>query len=153
MKFIKWMLLAFVGLVVIGILAGPKKNAPTTGSTVQAAGAQGQDAGDAQSVELKTTPMELAQAYEDNTVAADQRFKGVRYQVTGRVASIDTDVFGKPYLTLRGGVNEFMEPQFSFDKAGAASLASLHKGDSVTMTCTGSGDVAKVPMSSDCSMM
>lgn len=60
---------------------------------------------------------QLAQAYDRNTVAADQQFKGKRFKVTGVVDSINTDMFGNPYVTLRGGVNQFMEPQFELDDA------------------------------------
>nr|WP_251702195.1 OB-fold putative lipoprotein [Pseudomonas boanensis] len=49
------------------------------------------------------TAQQLAQAYDRNTVAADQQFKGERFKVTGVVDSINTDLFGKPYVTLRGG--------------------------------------------------
>ncbi|MCU9106802.1 OB-fold putative lipoprotein [Pseudomonas aeruginosa] len=60
---------------------------------------------------------QLAQAYDRNTVAADQQFKGKRFKVTGVVDSIITDMFGNPYVTLRGGVNQFMEPQFELGES------------------------------------
>ncbi len=59
---------------------------------------------------------------------------------------------GNPYLTLKGGVNEFMEPQFQFDKSEINQLASLKKGKNITLICTGKGDIAKTPMSGDCSL-
>ncbi len=87
---------------------------------------------------------ENAKSYEANTVAADQRFKGVRFKVTGRVVSISTDFMGAPYVLLEGGINQFMQPQFSFSKADAGMVAGLVKGDMVTF------DVAKTPMSGEC---
>jgi hypothetical protein len=95
---------------------------------------------------------ELARAYEENTVAADGAFKGKKFKVRGVVASINTDFLGNPYLTLRGGLNQFMEPQFQFDEGSAAQLGTLRKGVEVVLICVGKGDVAKTPMSGDCLM-
>ncbi len=93
---------------------------------------------------------QLAQAYDRNTVAADQQFKGKRFKVTGVVDSINTDMFGSPYVTLRGGVNQFMEPQFELDEQHANYAAGLQSGMRISLVCTGRGDVAKTPMSKDC---
>ena len=65
---------------------------------------------------IEVSAQQLAQAYDRNTVAADQQFKGKRFKVTGVVDSINTDLFGDPYVTLRGGVNQFMQPQFELEK-------------------------------------
>ncbi|MCT5197047.1 OB-fold putative lipoprotein [Pseudomonas aeruginosa] len=96
------------------------------------------------------TAQQLAQAYDRNTVAADQQFKGKRFKVTGVVDSINTDLFGNPYVTLRGGVNQFMEPQFELDEAHANYAAGLQSGMRISLECAGRGDVAKTPMSKGC---
>ena len=93
---------------------------------------------------------QLAQAYDRNTVAADQQFKGKRFKVSGVVDSINTDMFGNPYVTLRGGVNQFMEPQFKLDDAHTSYAASLQAGMRISLVCQGRGDVAKTPMSDEC---
>lgn len=93
---------------------------------------------------------ELARAYDANTVAADQKFKGQTFKVTGTITDINTDIMGNPYVSMRGGVNQFLEPQFAFDKDSANQLAELSKGMKVTLMCTGKGDIAKTPMSDDC---
>ncbi|MFD2405482.1 hypothetical protein ACFSVK_06435 [Azorhizophilus paspali] len=95
----------------------------------------------------------LASAYHENTVAADAQFKGKRFKVTGVVTDINTDFMGDPYLVLRGGINQFMEPKFEFDKSDLESLANLKKGHKVVLLCTGRGDVAKIPVSDDCSLL
>ncbi|ENM3072298.1 hypothetical protein ISE00_23870 [Pseudomonas aeruginosa] len=99
---------------------------------------------------IEVSAQQLAQAYDRNTVAADQQFKGKRFKVTGVVESINTDLFGKPYVTLRGGVNQFMEPQFQLDDAHANYAAGLQSGMRISLICIGGGDVAKTPMSKDC---
>lgn len=99
------------------------------------------------------TAHDIAVAYNENTVAADQQFKGKEFKVTGTVGDINTDFLGHPYLTLRGGVNPFMEPQFAFDKSAAPQLAKLKKGAKVTLTCTGKGDIGKTPMADSCTLL
>ncbi|KIM05158.1 MAG: hypothetical protein KN64_03780 [Sulfurovum sp. AS07-7] len=105
------------------------------------------------SVSLETfSAKDLAKAYDENTVFADQKFKDKQFKVNGIISDISTDIMGNPYLTLKGGVNEFMEPQFQFDKSEINQLASLKKGKNITLICTGKGDIAKTPMSGDCSL-
>ena len=93
---------------------------------------------------------QMAADYERNTVAADQRYKGKRFKVTGVGDSINTDLFGNPYVTLRGGVNQFMEPQFELDSAHRNYAAGLQQGMRISLACRGRGDVAKIPMSDEC---
>lgn len=99
------------------------------------------------------TASQIAQAYEENTVAADQVYKDKRFRVTGAISSISTDFLGRPYISLRGGVNQFMEPQFSFSKDSASQIATLKKGNKVTLACKGRGDIAKTPMSDECLLL
>ncbi|WP_177429829.1 hypothetical protein [Pseudomonas sp. SWI44] len=62
---------------------------------------------------IEVGAQKLAQAYDRNTVAADQQFKDKRFKVTGVADSINADLFGNPYVTLCGGVNQLMDPQLS----------------------------------------
>ena len=93
---------------------------------------------------------QMAADYERNTVAADQRYKGKRFKVSGVVDSINTSLFGNPYVTLRGGVNQFMEPQFELDSAHRNYAAGLQQGMRISLACRGRGDVAKTQMSDAC---
>jgi len=93
---------------------------------------------------------DLALAYKENTVAADQIYKGKRFGVVGTITDINTNLMGNPYIVLSGGVNQFQDPHFRFDKSASASLANLKKGDIVALICVGMGDVAKTPMSGSC---
>ena len=99
---------------------------------------------------MEVSAQQLALAYDRNTVAADQQFKGKYFKVTGVVDAINTDMFGNPYVTLRGGVNQFMEPQFELDHAHSDYAAGLSQGMRISLTCKGRGDVAKTPMSDEC---
>jgi hypothetical protein len=97
------------------------------------------------------TASQVATSYDENTVAADIAFKGKRVLVTGRITDINTDFLGKPYLVL-AGTNQFMGPQFKFDKSDMSAMAALKKGATVKVICTGQGDVVKTPMFEDCEM-
>ena len=131
-----------------------KDSQPTTASTAPTQSkpvVSQQEARASRLASLSTfTSAQLAAAYDRNTVAADQQFKGKQFKVTGVVSSINTDFRGRPYVTLQGGVNQFMEPQFSFDDAKDPAIAQLQKGSRITLACTGNGDIAKIPMSEDC---
>ncbi|ENY78057.1 hypothetical protein C206_08739 [Pseudomonas putida TRO1] len=99
------------------------------------------------------TASEIAKAYSQNTYAADQTFKGRDFKVTGTVASINTDFRGKPYVTMKGGANRFQEPQFAIAESDEKFAVSLKPGDEITLACTGRGDVAKTPMSGQCTFI
>lgn len=95
----------------------------------------------------------LAREYTENTVAADQRYKGKKFKVTGTVADIAV-IFENTHITLHGGVNKsIFIPIFSL-KYGA----SLKKGTEITMVCTGHGYGSnmigtQIPIISICSLM
>lgn len=148
-----WMFIGLLGLMVNKV---PHTKSPDF-DPVAAAQQRAQLKAEQEAREIEALPLykasELARAYADNTVAADQEFKGKRFKVTGTVDAINTDFLGKPYVSLRGGVNQFMEPQFAFDKDQVDDLAELRKGMKVTLVCTGRGDVAKTPMSRDCNLL
>lgn len=97
------------------------------------------------------TSAQVASSYDENTVAADILFKGKKVQVTGKITDINTDLFGNPYLVL-AGTNQFMGPQFKFDKSDISVMAALKKGATVKVVCTGKGDVVKTPMFEDCAI-
>ena len=99
------------------------------------------------------TAADIAEAYNRNVYAADQTFKGKSFKVTGTVASINTNFRGKPYIIMKGGVNQFMEPQFSLSESNEKFAVTLKPGDKITLACTGQGDVAKTPMSNECTFV
>ncbi len=99
---------------------------------------------------FETTARKIAAAYSENTVAADNKFKGQRFMVSGAISDINTDFTGSPVIILVGGVNPFLEPQAELIEPEMQKAASLKKGQQITLICTGKGDIAKTPMMSDC---
>lgn len=144
-----WLILSL--LVVLG-----SSSTPTTASTAPAQQAPSSSTATAPAAapaeQLKSyTAKQVASSYEENTVAADMQFKGKKVKVSGRITDINTDFLGRPYLVL-AGTNDFLGPQFGFDKSEMSVMATLKKGATVNVICTGKGDVAKVPMFEDCEM-
>lgn len=41
-----------------------------------------------------------AKEYDDNEIAADQKFKGKKLLITGKIESINKDIAGNGYLSL-----------------------------------------------------
>lgn len=141
-------------LVVKGMINAPvQSDSEKTYAAVQAGMQQRQDE-ENRVAELKTyTARDIATAYSRNTVAADMAFKGQQFKVTGVVASINTNYRGQAYVTLRGGVNPYMEPQFILTDSQKHLAADLRQGSKIVLACTGRGDIAKIPMLEDCSVV
>jgi Mrp family chromosome partitioning ATPase len=160
-KLLKWLFFGFIGLAGLGSIIdsskSPEQKAAEQQERQRQESVRAEAAREQASRELASLPTasaaDLAAAYSSNTVGADLRFKGKKFKVTGTVSDINTDFLGNPYLILRGGVNQFSEPQFQFSKSEAARLGTLKKGNRVVLVCTGKGDVAKTPMSGDCILL
>lgn len=132
-------------LFIIGTMSDPKERASTSAS----ANASTPSAPAVPAFAFETTPAQLAAAYDENTVAADNQYKGKRYKVTGAVDSINTGIGGGIYITMKGG-NPFLQPQFALEDSEKNAAAALKKGQKATLICTGAGDIAKTPMSRKC---
>jgi predicted nucleic acid-binding Zn ribbon protein len=135
----KWTGIAFLCLVgiviVLGVIASRERQAAAeTPTTVEVQAAQ------------------LASAYDRNGVAADAQFKGRSLRVTGAVVSIGTDMFNHAVVTLDGKVNQFLQPQAVLNESERARAGALAVGHTITLVCTGNGDVIKTPMLKECTL-
>lgn len=96
---------------------------------------------------IKITAHELLDAYAANEVAADGQYKGKTLEVTGKVVGIDSGMDDEPVVQL--------ETSNEFEHVHARGLskdvaASLSKGTTITVVCTGGGEVIGTPMLDDC---
>ena len=147
MKVVKWLFgLAFVAIV-IGVLSDltdpkPKSgSAPTAGNAIESA--------EAAEPPLPVKADALFRAYDDNEVAADQKYKGKSLLVTGTVQSIDKDFTDSIVVQLASG-NPFMAVHAYLDDQHAAMAASLKKGAKVAWVCQGDGRIVGSPMLKGC---
>jgi hypothetical protein len=98
---------------------------------------------------LAVTATQLHEAYKENEVQADMQYKGRRLLVSGKVDKVSKDVMDKPFVSLATS-NMFMEV-LAYDMPENA-VASLRKGMSLTLLCTGQGMTLGSPMLHDCSI-
>jgi hypothetical protein len=90
--------------------------------------------------EIKAT--DLYNAYNNNSVRADQLYKGQYLKVSGYVGSIGTDILGSPYIVVTGG-GEYdswgVQCVFPSINDVKSKIASYNKGDSIWVKgkCTG----------------
>lgn len=88
---------------------------------------------EAQVAEMKVTAVELSQAYDNNKVAADTKYKDKVVEVSGIVDSIGKDILDDPYVTLKGRSTSLFGVQCMFSRASEGELANLSKGQSITL--------------------
>lgn len=98
---------------------------------------------------LAVTARQLGQDYEQNEIAADAIYKGKRLAVTGSVVSINKDFMDDPYLIL-ASTNIFLGVHADLKPEEASTAASLTRGSTISLVCTGGGMVVGSPILRDC---
>ncbi len=81
---------------------------------------------------MRVDLQELLNAYEDNEISADKKYKGNIIETNGVIIAFG-QVFGIPYVLLQGGKFTFTAAHCSFYKGEAQSLSKLSKGDRITI--------------------
>ncbi|CAB3797980.1 OB-fold protein [Pararobbsia alpina] len=87
-------------------------------------------------IEISAT--ELYEEYKANEVLADTKYKGRWLYVSGVVNEIGKDFTDDPYVNLFGE-NEYAVVRANFAKSAVEKLATLHKGDQISLMCQGKG--------------
>ncbi len=87
---------------------------------------------------IEISASDLFAEYQNNSVAADQKYKGKKLKVTGTINDIGKDIADDTYITIETG-EMFYEIQCYFLDSELDDVAGLKKGDSVTLigTCDG----------------
>ena len=138
-------LFSLVGLVLAGFLfrrkGGPAEQNPELAPpTVNAAGV------------TTVGALRLWQDYDANEVAADNRYKGKTLRVTGRVLSVERDANGAAVLDMVSG-NPIFRTMATLQLAETQRAASLTRGNTVVVQCTGGGRVMRMPQLEDCELL
>lgn len=87
----------------------------------------------------------MVRAYDNNEVAAGQKYEGKRVSVAGVIESVGRDILDDPYVSLEAD-GYFWNVQCMFPESAASRLATLSKGQSVTLAGTVSGKFMNVLM-------
>lgn len=94
----------------------------------------------------------LQEAFAANEVAAKQKYGGSRLKVSGTIRNISLDYADEPVVTFHTG--EALDSVIAdFDKADAAAVAGLAKGQKLTVICDKLGEVMGSPMLDDCTLV
>ncbi|MBE1554807.1 OB-fold protein [Sporosarcina limicola] len=81
---------------------------------------------------ITISALNLYKAYDDNEVAADQKYRDKQLEVSGKVKDIGKDIFDKIYVTIDTG--EVLGSVYvSFAKGQEGKIADLKKGQSLTV--------------------
>lgn len=98
---------------------------------------------------LVVSPADLVQAYKDNEVAADEKYKGKKIEITGEVKDISSNIGDQPVVHLKADKALLGVSAHGLEKSDAAKLK---KGETVTLVCKGNGEVISVPSLDDCKL-
>lgn len=139
-------LFALVGLVLVGFVF--RRRGPSPENQPPELAAPKTDAAGVTHVGA----VRLWQDYEANEVAADNRYKGKRLRVTGRVRSVEKNLADAAVLDLAGGHPIFWT-NATLDSAQTQQAATLTKGSQVVVECTGAGRMMRVPQLEECSLL
>lgn len=89
-------------------------------------------------VQNVVTSQTLSKAYKENEVAADEKYKGQRVLVSGRVKGVNKDISGAPFVSLPGA-SMFEDVSARFPRDSVSELAKYKKGMNVKLVCEVSG--------------
>lgn len=84
---------------------------------------------------VATTADDMQRSFEDNEVAAGQRYSGKAVIVRGKVDSVSRDIANNPFISLVGGSNMFIKPMATMADGQTSYLASLKKGQPIILVC------------------
>lgn len=130
-----WFAVCF-GLLIIGQNSEkdePEKKRPQSRSDNQSE----------QTVSHNVSANQLYREYESNEVAADRKYKGKIVVVSGVIRDIGKDILDNAYVVI-GGEGFLDGVQCTFEKPDETSLASLSKGQRVTIKGFVSGKMGNV---------
>ncbi len=99
-------------------------------------------------VPIEVTTDDLAKAYDENEMAAQQRFGGRWLRVTGTVRSIALDISDEPIVNFESST--LLPIQATFVDEAMASTGTLKKGQIATLFCSEVSEVLGTPMLGGC---
>lgn len=81
---------------------------------------------------MSVSAEDLYDAFDQNEIAAEKKYKGASVMVRGIVESVGRDILNTPYVVLSGG--GLLGVQCFFDESQVNELASLSPGQTVTIS-------------------
>lgn len=100
-------------------------------------------------IDRKVTAKEYETAYDDNEIAADNKFKGKKILLSGTIAAIEKDFTGSGYLTLIGS-DPLPGVQAQLTDSTLAAAASFKRGQKIDLVCRGVGRITAIAILDNC---
>ncbi len=95
----------------------------------------------------------LSGDYNANEVAADLKYKGQRFSISGKVRSIEQDFSNEPVVVFdSGGTFSNVRAKLEPTESQKDIAAKLVKGQILTIDCTGYGEIFSMPFVKDCKL-
>ena len=101
----------------------------------------------------KVTSAQYSKDFNDNEIAADKKYAGKKVLITGKIDSINKDIVGSGYLSLKtGGQLDFgMHARLSL--VGYEDAAALKKGETVYVVCDPDTKIGPISVAKNCTML
>jgi len=130
----RYWLLAFVAVVIIAVLAGMGGGSDTDATAMDDTNSSSSATA---TKPVAVTAADLIKQFEENELQADAKYKGKTLKITGIVEQVDTEIFDEDayVLDLTGG-GDFEILAVHVHDIPTDDLASVNKGDKVTVTAT-----------------
>lgn len=93
---------------------------------------------------IKVTAIKMSEEYKANEISADAKYKGNIVEVSGIVDNIAKDFLDTPYITLKTSEYSIVSIQCMFSKANESKLATVTKGQQITLRGEVSGKMGNV---------
>jgi hypothetical protein len=97
----------------------------------------------------RVTARQLIAIYDDNEVAADEKFKEKSIRLTGTISKISKDITGAVYLEITTGAI-FRTVQAFLANESAAQAGGFPRGSEIELICTGGGMILTFPVLRNC---
>lgn len=105
-------------------------------------------------VAIKLSSETLRKAYAANQVSADQMYDGKLLEISGTVDTIGKDILDEAYITFEANdPYAYDEVQCMFKMANEGELATVSKGQPITVQGTMSGVVIAGPIVRNCKVI
>jgi hypothetical protein len=102
---------------------------------------------------IDVSASDLASAYKDNEVLADEMFKGRPLAVTGKVHSITKDFMDNIIVLLVNPNNQFEHIHAEVEDSEKGKAARLSRGSMIVMVCVGGGMIIGSPILNKCQIL
>jgi hypothetical protein len=99
-------------------------------------------------INLSVTARNFEADYDANEIAADAKYKGKRFLLSGAIESIDKDFTDQGVLTLRTG--SLTGVQAALNQRGMQNADLLQKGDKIDLVCHSAGRVIGSAIANAC---